>query len=46
MPMAIHAGNHPDKIANQDLGEEAMAAAEHKTHEVRMAYETVMESRR
>jgi len=38
--------HHPDKIASQDLGEAAMLAAREKTHEIRMAYETVMESRR
>lgn len=38
--------HHPDKIASQDLGDEAMAAAREKTHEVRMAYETVMAARR
>ncbi len=38
--------HHPDKIAGQDPGEDALRAAREKTHEIRMAYETVMESRR
>jgi len=38
--------HHPDKLAGQDPGEAAMLAAREKTHEIRMAYETVMEARR
>lgn len=38
--------NHPDKLVGQDLDQDALDRARERTHEIRMAYETVMTARR
>jgi DnaJ like chaperone protein len=38
--------HHPDKLVSKGLPEEMMKVAAQKTHEIRQAYESVMESRK
>lgn len=38
--------HHPDKLVAQNLDEQAMTRARERTHEIRVAYETVMAARR
>ena len=38
--------HHPDKLASQGLSDAAMAQARHRTHEIRVAYETLMDAQK